>query len=388
MPVGLTLPSHDVLRSVEDRAAQILDPIAKLRFLRAAMAAHPARSARRNLFQMSSAGTLAALLLLLLAYQTSDAVAIGQYPNPAKPKTSEMVPSGQPPDVWLVEKRGRTEVYSNGLRIENDFATSAKPRSYLVLSRDPFQVVQRASNPAGIVFHTSESQMAPFESGHNADLKRNGLSLLAYVRKHQLYHFVIDRFGRVHRVVPESDSANHAGFSMWADSKYVYMNLNQSFLGVSFEAQSEGNPTPFIARASQVFAARILTEMLRSRYRIPESNCVTHAQVSVNPQNHRIGYHTDWAANFPFREIGLTGGYEASLPAITLFGFGYDETFLRSAGAPAWKGLIVSEEQLVHDAVSRGIALLSYRKLLQQRYRDLVAELKKSAAPGEEQNYE
>ena len=52
-------------------------------------------------------------------------------------------------------------------------------------------------------------------------------------------------------------------------------------------------------------AARILTEMLRGKYHIPASNCVTHAQVSVNPDNMLVGYHTDWAGNFPFLDIGL-----------------------------------------------------------------------------------
>jgi N-acetyl-anhydromuramyl-L-alanine amidase AmpD len=45
-------------------------------------------------------------------------------------------------------------------------------------------------------------------------LKRIGESLLAYVRRKQAYNFVIDRFGRVYRVVPESDAANHAGNSI------------------------------------------------------------------------------------------------------------------------------------------------------------------------------
>ena len=37
--------------------------------------------------------------------------------------------------------------------------------------------------------------------------------------------------------------------------------------------------------SAQVYAGRVLTEMLRARYGIPVSNCVAHAQVSVNPAN-------------------------------------------------------------------------------------------------------
>ena len=97
----------------------------------------------------------------------------------------------------------------------------------------------------GIVYHTTESHGAPFEAKQNQVLKRQGENLLEFVRDKQAYHYVIDRFGRVHRIVAESDTANHAGSSVWADAKWVYLNLNSSFLGVSFEgetADSEGKP--------------------------------------------------------------------------------------------------------------------------------------------------
>ena len=34
------------------------------------------------------------------------------------------------------------------------------------------------------------------------------------------YNFLIDRFGRVYRVVQESDAANHAGNSIWAEPSW------------------------------------------------------------------------------------------------------------------------------------------------------------------------
>ncbi len=61
--------------------------------------------------------------------------------------------------------------------------------------------------------------------------------------------------------------------------------------------------------------------MLRARYSIPASNCVAHAQVSVNPANHGAGYHLDWAANLPFAELGLADNYKLALPSVQLFGF-------------------------------------------------------------------
>ena len=93
--------------------------------------------------------------------------------------------------------------------------------------------------PAGIVYHTTESLQAPFESSQNNVLKRVGESLLEYVRRRRCYNFLIDRFGRVFRIVNESDAADHAGHSVWADERHFYVNLNDSFIGVSFEAQTE-----------------------------------------------------------------------------------------------------------------------------------------------------
>ena len=77
-------------------------------------------------------------------------------------------------------------------------------------------------------------------------------------------------------------TANHAGHSVWADSQWLYLELNSSFLGVAFEASMrEDQPV----NQAQIHAAKALTEMLRSKYNLPAENCVTHAQVSVNPDN-------------------------------------------------------------------------------------------------------
>ena len=209
--------------------------------------------------------------------------------------------------------------------------------------------------------------MVPFEPSQNARLQYNGRNLLAYIARKRLYHFVIDRFGRVFRVVAETDYANHAGRSIWADDRSIYWSLNQSFLGVAFEAQTDTDAE--IATHAQIDAARVLTEMLRSRYHIPVADCVTHAQVSVNLQTMRLGYHTDWAANFPFREVGLGEGYSTPVAALTLFGFDYDSAFLQANGGHVWTGLIVAEEQLIHDAAAHGTTLDIYRHKLRQQFR-------------------
>jgi len=219
--------------------------------------------------------------------------------------------------------------------------------------------------------------MAPFEPSQNERLQYNGHNLLSFIAKNHLYHFVIDRFGRVFRVVAETDYANHAGRSVWADDKFIYWSLNQSFLGVAFEAQTESTD---IATRAQIDAARVLTEMLRSRYHIPVPDCVTHAQVSVNLQTMRLGYHTDWAANFPFRDVGLGDGYNTPVAALTLFGFDYDSAFLQANGGRVWPGLVIAEEQIVQEAAAHGTTLELYRRRLRQRFRDWKPENAGSAS--------
>ena len=281
------------------------------------------------------------------------------------------------PVVWQVEQRGESETYSNGLRIDNRFAVSARPRSYLAFRAgqpDDGTGIRR-SDPAGIVFHATESQMAPFEAQQNRALQRIGESLLEYVRRRRAYNFLIDRFGRVYRVVVETDAANHAGHSVWSDEKWLYINLNDSFLAVSLETQTaEGQPEAAL-NPGQIRAAAMLAEMLRWRYHIAAGNCVTHAQVSVNPANMQVGYHTDWASSFPFEQLGLPDNYAKSLPALSVFGFEYDSNFLRSAEGRMYTGIELAMEELRDRAARAGRTPDEYRRGLQKRYRDKVALL-------------
>jgi hypothetical protein len=281
-----------------------------------------------------------------------------------------------PPDVWLVEKSAPEETYSNGLRIDNRYVVAHYPRSYLAFPADRPGPAVRRYDPAGIVFHTTESHQVPFEEGHNNALRRVGESLLEYVRRKFAYHFLIDRFGRVYRVVAESDAADHAGPSLWADDKWLYVNLNRSFLGISLEARTEPGQAESSASPAQVRAAAMLTEMLRSRYRIPAANCVTHAQVSVNPANMQVGYHTDWASGFPFEQLGLPDNYAQALPAVWAFGFLATGDFRAAAGERMAEGVDRAEEALRAGALAERSTLPAYRKRLQDGYRQRLAELR------------
>lgn len=291
--------------------------------------------------------------------------------------------AAQPGQVWLVERTQEFELYSNGLRVERQFATSGRPRAPRALPKRP-DATKRPSDPAGIVFHSSESALAPFEPEHNPVLKRQGEGLLAYIRNHRLYHFVVDRFGRVHRILEESEKADHAGRSVWADPDWVYLDLSDSFVGVAFEARTgdevdSGQEPASPLSPAQVHAGRVLTEMLRSRHGIPAWNCVTHAQVSVNPRNFRIGYHTDWAGGFPFRELGLPENYDQAPPSLLLFGFQADSLFMKRAGARLRQAVAAAEEQIRREADARGLSVARYRGLLAQSYREAAREVAAAA---------
>ncbi len=278
-----------------------------------------------------------------------------------------------PADVWLVESSGASELYSNGLRILNDFATHTGPRIYPVFAVGDgadLEAVEWRHEPAGIVYHTTESEVTSLEPANRDRIRRRDQGLLDYVRRQKLYNFVIDRFGRVYRIVPETEFAHHAGHSVWVSGGEAYLNLNQSFIGVAFEAQTDqANPAEGRATAVQVYSARLLTEMLRRRSGVAEANCVSHDLVSVNPDRMLIGYHTDWAGGFPYEELGLSNKYTEEIPSIVKFGFGYDAAFVEALGGRLWPGIRLSEARIERQAALQGLSVETYRRRLQQRYK-------------------
>lgn len=369
---------------VEQQAIRIPDPVERLRFLRREVRPQPdlvvpipapARirrpAPRRAGFLFAGLAGLVAIVSLPIG--TAETLAKDPRP-PVVGATQQGFVAGQAPRVWLVDRSDSLEVYSNGLRIDLTFAVSNRPRRHFpIFSLDGNAVQQgEGSSPVGIVFHTTESNLVPFEEEENHQLQRLGRNLMEVVRHDRSYHYVIDRFGRVYRIVQETDAANHVGTSIWSDRHGVYVNLNDSFLGVSFEGQtgSVDEVTP-----AQVAAGKVLTEMLRSRYGILAEDCVTHAQVSVNPQNMRIGAHTDWAAKFPFARVGLPDNYSIPPASLYVFGFEYDALFLRMTGT-RWRGLDLAEFQIAKRAAAEGLETQRYRAILQHRYKEIVTALK------------
>jgi hypothetical protein len=373
---------------IEQRATRIADPIEKLSYLRREMHVQEAVD-RRPVWKRLSFGVamIVTVSLLLPAPSVVSDVSSSWTRDVMFPDENSSRSADTFANVWQVEENDGSEVYSNGLRVETRLSVGNQKRFYQVLDRRTLQPsVEWYSQPVGIVFHTTESGIAPWEAEKNGEIMRMGQSLVSHLRVNRSYNFVIDRFGRVFRIVEETDAAFHSGNSIWADEKFAYLNLNSSFLGISFEAQTDPATGKVNINSAQTHAGRVLTEMLRAKYKIPQSNCVTHAQVSVNPSNGLIGYHTDWAANFPFRELGLRDNYDLPLASITDFGFDYDSLFRKRIGSKVWRGLTISESRLERDAAAVRASLTSYKAGLLERYRKLYSALKLTGAMEEGTN--
>jgi len=368
--------------NLERKAGRIVDPIERLKYLRRHARTIP--SGLRPPGSRRSWLLLAALAVLILGGWASRPVPVqGQVQNRERPRVvpeSTTPLAGSSPRVWRVEGSAGWEVYSNGLRIDLSFATHNRPRARYPI----FALAGNAAPsgygeaPRGIVYHITESLVEPLQEEASHRLQYIGRNLLDVIRRERAYHYLIDRFGRVFRVVEESDAANHSGKSIWADANGIYVNLNDSFLSIAFEGQTEATEEITMA---QVTAARMLTEMLRWRYPMPVENFVTHAQVSVNPDNMRMAAHTDWARDFPFAALGLPDNYAVPPASLYAFGFSYDDTFLRISGG-GWKGLALAEDRLARQAEQAGSTPARLRSMLQHRYKDIAAALKEQSDGG------
>jgi N-acetylmuramoyl-L-alanine amidase len=322
--------------SVEEKAQRIPEAADRLRYLR--KEAHREDSGTR--WYVSACIAVALACLSPAAKPVNRQVSVRVAP----------VPASQPAKVFLVERTSEADRFSNGLEVRTVYQTQSRPRRYISYSADTLLPSASRTGIVGIVFHTTESLLLPLESDQRSSLNRTRSELLEHVRDNRLYNFVIDRFGQVFRVVPEDQVALHAGHSVWGDAATVFIDLNESFLGVAFEARTGEEGT-----AAQLHSANLLTAMVRGAYGIADANL-------------HIGYHTDWAAHFPFPRMGLNVGYKAPVISVQRFGFVYDETFLASIGGHPWEGLVAAENQIILDAAARGITPARHRQILQQQY--------------------
>lgn len=282
--------------------------------------------------------------------------------------------------VWLAEHGDGYEFYSNGARVFTEHETAGAARNFyrfrLSAIAGGADAGERRARPIGIIYHISESDLLPFDDQHNSSLQRHSIGLLEYARAQQLYNYVIDRFGRVYRIVRDEEAARHAGNSVWSDGQFVYVNLNASFIGVCFEGQSRRGKAVGAdgINEAQIYAARVLTAVLRSKYAIDDANCVTHGLVSVSLSNKLMGYHTDWVAAFPFGALGLGSKYDTEIVAISHLGFGYDSAYIAAAGGHRWAGLDKADAALREAAQQDGVTVDEKRRAMAVVFERLYAK--------------
>lgn len=276
-----------------------------------------------------------------------------------------------PSSIWLVETGPGWEQYSNGVRIDTSHAVRGERRRFHVFDAEGMgPEVYEA--PVGILFHTSESDIWPLEESFNQNLRDSSQRLLRYLGRNTVYNYLVDRFGRVYRVVEDDCKANHAGYSVWAHGGRYYLSLNNAFLGVCFETRWEGGVALPITDA-QFSAGRQLTDCLRQRFGIAPEMCVAHGLTSVNAKKHLIGHHVDWARGFPFAAFGLPDQYRRPSPAVEAFGFSYDEDFLAVMGEP-WPGVRAAELTLSAEAARRELSIDEIRRERQALYDKWIQE--------------
>ena len=134
-------------------AGYIRDPVMRLRFLKALAPAPEASSAERWRGPKRLAFLMLAVLAAALAagmichrfrlpgWGPRHLLAMLRQPPPAAPAPATKIRAVA--DVWLVEKTGEAETYSNGLRIDNHFLVATHRRCYLAF---PAEGASRASD--------------------------------------------------------------------------------------------------------------------------------------------------------------------------------------------------------------------------------------------------
>ena len=316
----------------------------------------------------------------------SDLPGVGPIRKPIAPSVPEKrhFPTYINRSIWLVEKTEDMEIYSNRLQIITSSSVENIPRSYIAFPKNTDTLPGEeslSSEIRGIVYHASEGDMAPFKQEKNRLLMKYSNQLLQYTCRKKGYHYLIDRFGRIYRIVREEDAAFHAGNSVWADDKSIYLNLNHAFIGICFEGKGfkeisdPGSGDPAIASMdastitdAQVKSGKELTDWLRLKYAISQQNCVPHGIASIYPKNKLVGYHLDLAYGFPFHRFGLRNKYHEMIPSITEFGFHCDSYFYKVLKGNIWPGIKRSENYLKNRAKHAGLSTRAYRKKLNRRF--------------------
>ncbi|MBO0797420.1 MAG: N-acetylmuramoyl-L-alanine amidase [Blastocatellia bacterium] len=278
-------------------------------------------------------------------------------------------PDYRPKKVFLLDKKGNVERWSNRAWIRTEMEIDTRPRRYYAIPRGSEFIGsnnQLRHDIVGIIYHTSESHILPYDPEFNKDIVRTSQGLANYIRSKRAYNYLIDRGGDIFRIVRDDQVANHVGNSIWSDSKYTYVGLNDSFIGICFESSVDA-PDEQLTEP-QIKSGRELTDVLRYKYHIDDADCTTHGLVSINPERMFIAFHHDWVRDFPFDMMGVSDKYKVPPANILDYGFTYDDETLEKIGGKLWEGAKVAEERFKKRAEAAGIAPEVLRQKMRDRY--------------------
>jgi N-acetylmuramoyl-L-alanine amidase len=279
--------------------------------------------------------------------------------------------------VWVVEENDDVERYSNGARILRKYEIHNYPRGYYRIPRGSESDDDRVRRDVvGIVYHTSESVIVPFTADNNTSIQKRSQWLLEYIRSKKSYNYLIDRYGEIFRVVRDDHAAYHSGHSIWADNNYIYVGLNESFIGICFESSVAGDSPEETLTEGQIISGRRLTNVLRSIYNIDDANCTTHGLVSVNPKKMLIAFHHDWVRTFPFDAMGLSDKYRVKPPNVTEYGFTYDDETLAKVGE-LWEGALTADKEFKERAGNLRVDPATLRSKLRDRYSAQIEKIRR-----------
>jgi hypothetical protein len=334
-PILMALTSHQVMNSTSDRIPQ-----------------RPILSSRPPEGQKHSSSTA----VKIVNYQIEP----------------EQLPEYLQKPIWLVEKTSDREIYSNRLQIITTYTISNIPREYYRFSKNSTHLPANSEitdEISGIVYHASESDLYPFMPEMNRSILKYSKQLIKYLLRQKSYHFFIDRFGRVYRLVQEDHA--HAFIGICFEGKdFEEINNRKKKKDQSSNSKSSLlKPTGISTfNEAQLRSGKELTDWLRVKYKISQHNCVPHALISVNPDRMLIGFHLDLSRGFPFAKFGLSDKYQEPLPSMVEFGFLYDRYFEKIFNGQLWRGIHYSEEILQRQAGISGMSFAEYRKSLHRRF--------------------
>ena len=176
-----------------------------------------------------------------------------------------------------------------------------------------------------------------------------------------VYHYLIDRFGRVFRVVEEKDKANHAGHLGLERGRPRLPEPERRHDRASRSRRAGRAAGRCRSRAPSSRRGAASPTTCAHKWSIAPEMCVTHGLASVNPKKHLIGHHLDWARGFPFAAFGAARPVRRALAGRGPLRLRLRRAIPRRCWASRGRACAQAERQLAAEAAARGATVEDVR---------------------------